>query len=258
MLPHLPLYLRLACCLSVSSWFPLTSVSTPNNLLSGILLPFLFFFVSWISVIFYFTYALLSWIQYQRWKNVIDNVRLLIKYSRDSLWLSCERLFAVSTVFTTSRCASVCWSVGPMFSVRSGTTILSDSADRLLIGECNCGHTDISWCLHACAHSCDPDAAARDCRQIIAALSLGLDSFGVLNRLLIITLNVTMNDNGELVETVLLVNVHRSSSQFPKQHQQHSVMDAGTRLPPSSWFACLAVSRCRDWWRLVTTNAHVV
>lgn len=49
------------------------------------------------------------------------------------------------------------------------------ACDRLSIGECICGQTDISSCLHALAHSCDPDVVARDRRQTGAVSSLGWD-----------------------------------------------------------------------------------
>lgn len=72
------------------------------------------------------------------------------------------------------------------WSDNNGTVIISDSVnaencDRLSIGERNCGQTDISLCLHAFAHSSDPDSVARDCRQTTAVLPLGLDSW-LLNR----------------------------------------------------------------------------
>lgn len=55
---------------------------------------------------------------------------------------------------------------------------LSVLLDWLSVGECHCGQTDISSCLHAFTHSCDPDGVACNHRQSTAVLSLGLDSYG--------------------------------------------------------------------------------
>lgn len=95
------------------------------------------------------------------------------------------------------------------WSDNNGTVIISDSVnaencDRLSIGERNCGQTDISLCLHAFAHSSDPDSVARDCRQTTAVLPLGLDSW-LLNRSLTYWYRTSWHSTrGDILETVLL------------------------------------------------------